>query len=200
MEKALAPLRDGKPARTAAAHGRGAADLRGLQLLTVQARALRLQRRRGSAADGNAYSKAVEERARAEGAVCVVISAKIEAEFAVLPAAERDEFLAETGPRGAGPQPADPRGLPAARPPHLLHRRPQGGARLDHHARHQAPQAAGVIHTDFEKGFIRAETIAYDDYVSLGGENGAKDAGKMRLEGKEYVVKDGDVMHFRFAN
>ena len=63
-----------------------------------------------------------------------------------------------------------------------------------------APQAAGVIHTDFEKGFIRAETIAYDDYIGLGGETGAKDAGKMRLEGKEYVVKDGDVMHFRFAN
>jgi len=64
----------------------------------------------------------------------------------------------------------------------------------------KGPQAAGVIHTDFEKGFIRAETIAYEDYVSLGGEVGAKDAGKMRLEGKEYVVKDGDVMHFRFAN
>jgi hypothetical protein len=64
----------------------------------------------------------------------------------------------------------------------------------------KAPQAAGVIHTDFEKGFIRAETIAYDDYVALSGETGAKDAGKMRLEGKEYVVKDGDVMHFRFAN
>ena len=63
----------------------------------------------------------------------------------------------------------------------------------------KAPKAAGVIHTDFEKGFIRAETIAYDDYVALGGEAGAKDAGKMRLEGKEYVVKDGDVMHFRFA-
>ncbi len=64
----------------------------------------------------------------------------------------------------------------------------------------KGPQAAGVIHTDFEKGFIRAETIAYEDYVTLGGEAGAKDAGKMRLEGKEYVVKDGDVMHFRFAN
>ena len=64
----------------------------------------------------------------------------------------------------------------------------------------KAPQAAGVIHTDFEKGFIRAETIAYDDFVTLSGEVGAKEAGKMRLEGKEYVVKDGDVMHFRFAN
>ena len=64
----------------------------------------------------------------------------------------------------------------------------------------RAPAAAGVIHTDFEKGFIRAETIAYDDYVNLGGEQGAKDAGKMRLEGKDYVVHDGDVMHFRFAN
>jgi hypothetical protein len=64
----------------------------------------------------------------------------------------------------------------------------------------RAPKAAGAIHTDFEKGFIRAETIAYDDYVALGGEQGAKEAGKMRLEGKDYVVKDGDVMHFRFAN
>ena len=64
----------------------------------------------------------------------------------------------------------------------------------------RAPQAAGVIHTDFEKGFIRAETIPYDDYVALGGETGARDAGKLRLEGKDYVVKDGDVLHFRFAN
>jgi ribosome-binding ATPase YchF (GTP1/OBG family) len=64
----------------------------------------------------------------------------------------------------------------------------------------RAPQAAGVIHTDFEKGFIRAETIAYDEYVALGGESGARDAGKLRLEGKDYVVKDGDVLHFRFAN
>ncbi len=64
----------------------------------------------------------------------------------------------------------------------------------------KAPQAAGVIHTDFEKGFIRAETIAYADYVGFGGEAGAKEAGKLRLEGKDYVVQDGDVMHFRFAN
>ena len=99
----------------------------------------------------------------------------------------------------AGPRPPDPRRLRAARSRHLLHRRPEGDARLDGDARHRAPQAAGVIHTDFERGFIRAETIAYDDYVTLGGEAGARDAGKLRLEGKEYVVADGDVMHFRFA-
>ena len=90
-------------------------------------------------------------------------------------------------------------GYDAAGPHHLLHRRTEGSPRLDDQARREAPQAAGVIHTDFEKGFIRAETIAYNDYVG-NGEAGARDNGKFRLEGKEYVVADGDVMHFRFAN
>ena len=137
---------------------------------------------------------------RAEGAGCVVISAKIEAEFAGLAPEERAEFLKEMGLAEAG-----------------LNRLIREGYRLlglityftvgPKEARAwtvvrgtKAPQAAGVIHTDFEKGFIRAETIAYDDFVTLNGEVGAKEAGKMRLEGKEYVVKDGDVMHFRFAN
>jgi len=129
-----------------------------------------------------------------------VISAKIEAEFAGLAPEERAEFLKEMGLAEAG-----------------LNRLIREGYRLlglityftvgPKEARAwtvvrgtKAPQAAGVIHTDFEKGFIRAETIAYDDFVTLNGEVGAKEAGKMRLEGKEYVVKDGDVMHFRFAN
>ena len=103
-------------------------------------------------------------------------------------------------PQGARPRPADPRRLRPAASRDLFHRRAEGDARLDHHARaRKAPQAAGVIHTDFEHGFIRAETIAYDDYVATGGEAGARDAGKLRLEGKDYVVADGDVMHFRFA-
>jgi ribosome-binding ATPase YchF (GTP1/OBG family) len=101
-------------------------------------------------------------------------------------------------PRRGGPRPAYPRRLPASRPDHLFHRRPQGNPRLDHRAGTKAPAAAGVIHTDFERGFIRAFTIAYDDYVALGGEVPAKEAGKARDEGKEYVVQDGDVIHFRF--
>ena len=149
---------------------------------------------------GNALSRKVEARAKAEGAGCVVISAKIEAELASLEPRGARRLPAAAGPRRAGPQHPDPRGLPPAGPHHLLHRRPQGGARLDGGGGTKAPKAAGAIHTDFEKGFIRAETIAYDDFVGLGGELGAKQAGKMRLEGKDYVVKDGDVMLFRFAN
>ena len=129
---------------------------------------------------------------------CVVISAAIEAEVAQLPPEEQGEYLASLGLDGDRPRPRHARRLRAARPRDLLHRRPQGGARLDGAPRGQAPEAAGVIHTDFEKGFIRAETIAYDDYVALNGEAGARDAGKLRLEGKEYAVKDGDVFHFRF--
>ena len=141
----------------------------------------------------------VEERASEEGAGAVVISAKIEAEIAVLPRDERDDFLAAIGLKEPG-----------------LDRLIRAGYGLSHLVTFftvgpketrawtvtkgtKAPQAAGVIHTDFERGFIRAETIAYDDYVKRGGEAGARDTGKLRLEGKEYVVADGDVMHFRFA-
>ena len=90
-------------------------------------------------------------------------------------------------------------GYRAARPDHLLHRRPEGGARLDGPSgRARRRQAAGVIHTDFERGFIRAETIAYDDFVALGGEQAAREAGQVRAEGRDYVVQDGDVILFRF--
>ena len=153
----------------------------------------------GSAATGNDYSRRVEARAKQEGAGLVVISAKIEAEIAVLPPDGARRISRRHRPQGSRPRPPDPRRLRPAAPRDLLHRRAEGGARLDDHARREAPQAAGVIHTDFERGFIRAETIAYDDYVTLGGEAGARDAGRLRLEGKDYVVADGDVMHFRFA-
>ena len=128
----------------------------------------------------------------------MVISAKIESEIATLSREERAEFLETLGLEEAGLDRLIRAGYAAARPHHLFHRRPEGGPRLDHPPRHQGAAAAGVIHTDFEKGFIRAETIAYADYVALNGEAGARDAGKLRLEGKEYVVADGDVMHFRF--
>jgi GTP-binding protein YchF len=200
MEKALIPLRAGKPARTADIAPEERGIFQGLQLLTSKPVVYVCNVEESAAAAGNAYSKKVEERAKAEGAVSVVISAKIEAEFAGLPPADRAEFLSEMGLAEPG-----------------LNRLIRAGYELLHLVTYftvgpkearawtitrgtKAPAAAGVIHTDFEKGFIRAETIAYDDYVTLGGEVGAKDAGKMRLEGKEYVVKDGDVMHFRFAN
>ena len=102
------------------------------------------------------------------------------------------------GPGRAGPEPRHPRRLHLLGPADLLHRRPQRSARLDRARGAHAPQAAGVIHTDFERGFIRAEARAYDDFIAHNGEHGAKEAGKLRLEGKDYVMQDGDVVHFRF--
>jgi GTP-binding protein YchF len=199
LDKALDLLRDGRPARLARVAAEEEGGWRALQLLTTKPVLYVCNVAESAAAAGNESTRAVEEKARAEGAGCVVISAKIEAEFAGLGADDRAAFLADLGLAEPG-----------------LNRLIQEGYRLlelvtfftvgPKEARAwtvtrgtKAPQAAGVIHTDFEKGFIRAETIACDDYVALGGEAGAKDAGKMRLEGKEYVVRDGDVMHFRFA-
>ncbi|MBN9479093.1 MAG: redox-regulated ATPase YchF [Bordetella sp.] len=200
IDAALEKLRDGKPARLAevSKEDRKAWDM--LQLLTALPALYVANVEEGSAAEGNELSAQVAERARADHAQTVVISAQIESEIAVLDDAEQAEFLETLGLeepglnrliRGAydllglqtyftvGPKEARAWTIPV-------------GA--------TAPQAAGVIHTDFEKGFIRAETIAFDDYVALKGETGAKEAGKMRAEGKAYVVKDGDVMHFLFNN
>ena len=147
----------------------------------------------------NPLLAAVRAAARAaEGAEVVPVCAAIEAEIAQLEDADRAEFLRGLGLARAGPEPRDPRRLQAARAADLLHRRREGSARLDRACRRTAPQAAGVIHTDFERGFIRAEVIAYDDFVRCKGEAGAREAGKLRLEGKEYIVREGDVMHFRF--
>jgi len=200
LERLLPLLRDGKPARLAEISDEERPLFRTLGLLTSKPALYVCNVDEASAATGNAYSRAVEARAHDEGAGCVVISAKIEAELAELDAEERKAYLAELG-------------LPEPGLNRLIH---EGYKLLDlityftvgpKEARAwtvpqgtPAPQAAGVIHTDFEKGFIRAETIAYDDYVALGGEAGARDAGKLRLEGKDYVVHDGDVLHFRFAN
>ena len=200
IDAALEKLRDGKPARLAevSKEDRKAWDM--LQLLTALPALYVANVEEGSAAEGNELSAKVAERAKADNAQTVVISAQIESEIAVLDDAEQAEFLETLGLeepglnrliRGAydllglqtyftvGPKEARAWTIPV-------------GA--------TAPQAAGVIHTDFEKGFIRAETIAFDDYVALKGEAGAKEAGKMRAEGKAYVVKDGDVMHFLFNN
>ena len=130
----------------------------------------------------------------------VVISAKIEAELAGLEDDERTEYLADLGLEEAGLNRLIRAGYSLLDLRTYFTVGPKEARAWTIEAGTKAPQAAGVIHTDFEKGFIRAETISYDDYVELGGEGGAKEAGKMRLEGKEYEVRDGDVMHFRFAN
>jgi GTP-binding protein YchF len=195
---ALAELNQGRPARVAEVPEEDEKAWRMLQLLTSKPTLYVCNVDEASADKGNAYSDKVAARAAADNANSVVISAQIESEIALLDSAERGEFLetlglAEPGLNRlireaykllglqtyftAGPKEARAWTIPV-------------GA--------TAPQAAGVIHTDFEKGFIRAETIAFDDYVRLNGEAGAREAGKMRAEGKEYVVHDGDVMNFRF--
>ncbi|HET7210695.1 MAG TPA: DUF933 domain-containing protein, partial [Methyloceanibacter sp.] len=153
----------------------------------------------GSAATGNEYSRAVEQRAAEEGAASVVISAKIEAELAELSAGEREAYLAELGLSEPGLNRLIREGYKLLGLITYFTAGPKEARAWTVPVGTRAPQAAAVIHTDFEKGFIRAETIAYDDYVALSGEAGARDAGKLRLEGKDYVVKDGDVLHFRFA-
>jgi len=149
---------------------------------------------------GNAHSARVFDRAKGEGAEAVVISAKIESELAGLDAEERAAFLSDLGLTEPGPNRLIRAGYKLLGLVTYFTVGPKEARAWTITSGTKAPQAAGVIHTDFEKGFIRAETVAYDDYVSLNGEAGAKEAGKFRLEGKDYVVADGDVLHFRFAN
>jgi hypothetical protein len=199
MDAALVLLAEGKPARLVQVPKGEEAAFRALNLLTAKPILYVANVDEGSAASGNKHSKAVEALAKLEGAGFVMISAAIEAEIAQLPDAEQKEFLATIGLEEPG-----------------LDRLIRAGYALLHLVTYftvgpketrawtitqgtKAPQAAGVIHSDFERGFIRSETIGYDDFIANGGEAGARDAGKLRLEGKDYVVADGDVLHFRFA-
>ncbi len=199
VQRALVLLREGKPARLLDRTAEEEKAFRMLALLTAIPVLYVCNVAEASAATGDAFSRQIEARAKAEGAGSVVISAKIEAEIAVLSRQERDEYLAMIGLAEPGLDRLIRAGYAlldlvtffTAGPKETRAWTVTRGAR--------APQAAGVIHTDFERGFIRAETIAYEDYAALGGEAGAKEAGRMRLEGKDYVVADGDVMHFRFA-
>jgi hypothetical protein len=198
MLKAVMLLREGKPARLAELSAEEVDPFNQLGLLTAKPVLYVCNVDEASAADGNRYSAAVEEMAKRQGAGCVAISARIEEEVAQLPESERAEFLAHLGLEEPGLNRLIRAGY------HLLGlitfftAGPKEARAWTVAKGSRAPQGAGVIHTDFEHGFIRAETIAYDDYVALKGEAGARDAGKFRLEGKEYVVQDGDVMHFRF--
>jgi GTP-binding protein YchF len=199
INRSLVLLRDGKPARLVERKPEEEKLFHSLGLLTSAPVLYACNVDEASAATGNDFSRKVEQRAKEEGAVAVVISAKIEAEIAALPPADRGDYLAAVGLKETG-----------------LDRLVRAGYALLHLVTYftvgpketrawtvtlgtKAPQAAGVIHSDFERGFIRSETIAYEDYISCAGEAGAREGGKMRLEGKDYVVADGDVMHFRFA-
>jgi GTP-binding protein YchF len=198
MRAALAALEEGKPARTVAVddEDRKAWDM--LQLLTTKPVLYVCNVSEADAADGNAMSKAVGEMAAAQGNSHVVISAQIEEEISQLDAEEAQEFLSEMGLVEAGLDRVIRAGYQLLQLETYFTVGPKEARAWTISKGTLAPQAAGVIHGDFEKGFIRAETIAYDDYVSLGGETAAKEAGKMRAEGKGYVVKDGDVLHFLF--
>jgi hypothetical protein len=200
VEQALALLREGRPARLAEIAEEDRAAFTALNLLTAKPVLYVCNVDEASAGTGNVHSARVEERAREEGAGCVVISAKIEAELAELPPTERNAYLAELGLAEPGLNRLIREGYKLLGLITYFTAGPKEARAWTVTAGTRAPQAAGVIHTDFEKGFIRAETIPYEDYVALGGEAGARNAGKMRLEGKDYVVKDGDVLHFRFAN
>jgi GTP-binding protein YchF len=197
--RALALLREGRPLRALECKPEEQRALRGLGLLTALPVLYVCNVEEGAAATGNAFSRKVEARARAEGAGCVVISAKIESEIALMPAAERRDYLAAVGLAEAGLDRLIRAGYELLRLVTFFTAGPKETHAWTVPAGTRAPQAAGTIHSDFERGFIRAETIAYEDYVACGGEAGAREAGKLRLEGKDYVVADGDVMHFRFA-
>jgi ribosome-binding ATPase len=199
MLPALAALRDGKPARGLALDAEQTKILRSLQLMSAKPVLYVCNVDEASAASGNRYSAAVERFAAAQGAASVVISAAIEAEVAQLgDEAEKREYLASLGLEETGLARVIRAGYALLHLVTFFTVGPKEAKAWTIVKGAKAPQAAGVIHTDFEKGFIRAETIAYDDFVACGGEQGAKDSGKMRLEGSEYVVQDGDVMHFRF--
>src|SRR5580704_12189237 len=199
ITRALALLRDGKPARLVDRKPDEERAFHMLGLLTSLPVLYVCNVDEVSAASGNEFSRQVEARAKEEGAAAIVISAKIEAEIAVLSRHEREDYLAAIGLKEAGLDRLIAAGYALLDLVTFFTAGPKETRAWTVTRGTKAPQAAGVIHSDFERGFIRAETISYDDYVACGGEAGARDAGKMRLEGKDYVVLDGDVMHFRFA-
>ncbi len=199
MRKATDLLENGKPARLADIPPEQEKDWEALNLLTSKPVLYVCNVDEASAASGNAFSEKVQAMAEEQGAGAIVISAAIEEELAQLPEEERVEFLESLGLEEAGLDRLIKAGYDLLDLITYFTCGPKETRAWTVRRGTKAPQAAGVIHTDFEKGFIRAEVIAYEDYMACGGETGAKEAGKMRLEGKDYVVQDGDVMHFRFA-
>jgi len=198
-ETVLAALRQGRPARDLLIGHERQTEVRALQLLSAKPVLYIANIDEANAASGNAESDRVAEYAARRGALSVVISAAIEAELAQLSdVAEKREFLATLGLEEPGLVRVIRAGYTLLNLITFFTVGPKEAHAWTVERGTRAPQAAGRIHTDFEKGFIRVETIAYADFVAHGGEQAAKDAGRMRLEGADYVVQDGDVMHFRF--
>jgi ribosome-binding ATPase len=197
--RTLSLLREGKPARLTARRPEEEKAFHMLGLLTSLPVLYVCNVDEESAGTGNAFSRKVQARAKSEDAAAVVISAKIEAEIAVLSRNERDDYLAAIGLKQAGLDRLIAAGYALLHLVTYFTAGPKETRAWTVTKGTKAPQAAGVIHSDFERGFIRTETISYEDYVACGGEAGARDTGKMRLEGKDYVVQDGDVLHFRFS-
>lgn len=198
LRAAQAALEDGKPARTVTVAEDEARAWSQLQLLTSKPVLFVCNVEESAAATGNSQSERVAKMAAEQGAGAVVISARIEEEISQLDAEEAEMFLEEMGLKEAGLDRLIRAGYALLGLQTYFTVGPKEARAWTIRKGTLAPQAAGVIHGDFERGFIRAETVAYDDYVALGGETGAKEAGKFRVEGKGYEVKDGDVLHFLF--
>ena len=199
LGQALDLLKDGKPARLVEPKDdEEAKAFAQAQLLTAKPVLYVCNVAEDEAAEGNALSQAIFAKAESEGAQAVVVSAAIEAELIAMPEEERGEYLEALGLSESGLARVIRAGYTLLGLQTFFTAGPKEARAWTFPMGAKAPQAAGEIHTDFEKGFIRAETIAYDDYIELNGEAGAKEAGKMRQEGKEYLVQDGDVMLFKF--
>ena len=199
LGQALELLREGKPARlTVPKDEEEARIFAQAQLLTAKPVLYVCNVNEEDAAEGNAHSAAVYDKAKAEGAEAVIVSAAIESELIAMPEDERLMFLEEMGLHEAGLARVIRAGYDLLHLITFFTVGPKEARAWTVEKGARAPQAAREIHSDFERGFIRAETIAFDDYIALNGEAGARDAGKLRQEGKDYVVKDGDVLHFKF--
>jgi hypothetical protein len=197
MEPLVAALQDGKPARTAIPAGEDEA-VRRLQLLTSKPVLYVCNVEEASAATGNAFAQRVADWAKTQGAPTIIVSAAIEAEVSQLPEPDRTDYLETLGLSQSGLDKVIRAGYDLLGLLTYFTCGPKETRAWTIVENTKAPQAAAVIHKDFERGFIACETIAYDDYVAYRGEQGAKEAGKMRIEGKNYTVKDGDVLLFRF--
>jgi ribosome-binding ATPase len=199
LGRTLDLLREGKPARLTQPDGDDEARIFAqAQLLTSKPVLYVCNVEEASAAEGNAHSARVFAKAASEGAQAVVVSAAIEAEIVTMPPADRGEFLEALGLTEAGLARIIRAGYALLDLLTFFTVGPKEARAWTVHQGAKAPEAAGEIHSDMQRGFIRAETIAFADYVALGGEAAARDAGKLRQEGKEYVIADGDVLHFKF--
>lgn len=197
IDMAISALEDGKPARTVDVDEDDAKAWRMLQLLTAKPVLYVANVDEDSAATGNHYAEKVIAHAQSEGAEAVVISARIESELALLEAEERDEFLEAIGLAEPGLNRLIRSGYALLGLKTYFTVGPKEARAWTFQEGWTAPKCAGVIHTDFERGFIKAETTAFEDYVTHNGEQGAKEAGKVRQEGKDYKVKDGDIILFK---